>query len=829
MSARALRAPLSHVRPRPRLPTPRRIQHAALAAQPPPTFPELPVSASEQASHGRRRRRHGLSIIARAPDSSSSLGPISALARTAEALANAAESEKEKEAAELSFSEAELEALYEDVLALPNSLSDTAVGPPVAVSTEKHDSAVVEDILARYASEPEPLSSPETFLAVLQERSGIQLQQHRADTGGGHSSLPPHQLAVARLRPLIHDLLASQDVAASTSGQHSTLVPLSLLSPEEWRSLIRASLAHDDPRSAQDALELMTASLEPTADIMSWYAGRGDTLGIERFLETSVRGPLTDRQRHLHIKAHEKSVPPGTVPESALTLLHTYENAGKPAPMPTYSRLIAALFRTRSSPAAARAWDLFAHMRYVAHPHPDAHLYTQMIRACALPTPAEPERALDLFTEMTVDRALPPTAAAYTAAILACARSGAKAYVREAFRLAKQMLDAHRDARGRAEFRPDAPAFRALLEGAKRVGDLARARWLLAEMVEAARHDPRVVVDARAMEHVLHAYAAYRPPFRRAMAPLIKEGAAGAQAQGSTPAPTGAPHLVESSAAGDGPSADAGPPAPTEAPTDAEDADADAPSFAHLPPQSRAEVLNEARALFARITQPSPSPAPASDALPTFPHVRPTARLLSAYLAVLYAHAPLPAAHAAFRTLFAAHGVPHDAHAPVAALERCAAARRGAERSAAAGAFADEAWAAWAPLERGAPPRLVQRAYAARIRVFALTHRLDDALACLRAFVAAYPPAAVRAPAPAPAHTQRGHALVRLSTPLDVADDGVPPLLTFGELEVLHHRLVGAGRTRARDVAYVTWVCRSYEGALWRRREVALGLGRGAA
>jgi hypothetical protein len=112
--------------------------------------------------------------------------------------------------------------------------------------------------------------------------------------------------------------------------------------------------------------------------------------------------------------------------------------------MSAYSRLIAALFRTPFSLAHMQAWDLFAHMRYVAHLQPDTLLFTQMIHACALPTPAEPERALDLFTEMTIDRGILPTAGAYNPAILACARSGSKVYVNEAFRLAKEMLDAHR-------------------------------------------------------------------------------------------------------------------------------------------------------------------------------------------------------------------------------------------------------------------------------------------------------------------------------------------------------------------------------------------------
>lgn len=438
---------------------------------------------------------------------------------------------------------------------------------------------------------------------------------------------------------------------------------------------------------------------------------------------TLVSGPLTDRQRHLHIKVHEKSVPPGTIPESALSLLHSYETAGRPPPMTTYSRLIAALFRTPSSLANAQAWDLFSHMRYVAHPNPDSLLFTQMIQACALPTPAEPERALDLFTEMTIDRQIPPTAGAYTAAILACARSGSKVYVNEAFRLAKEMLDAHRDARGRGAFRPDSHTFRALLEGAKRIGDLRRVRWILAEMVEMTQRDPDskdVVVDERIMTHVFHSYAAYRPPFRRSMAPLTAQTEGDADADTSIQAsPT---ESVESSPDG------SIPPVPVEPSAE--------PSFTHLLPQSRSEVIGEARALFSCISRPSPDPAcpPPSGprSLPALPDVHITPRLLTAYLSVFYAHAPLETAHEMFRTVFAEHGLAKDALVLVEALERCAGARRGPERAYVRRSFAGDAWQEWTALEdarrtlvtrvrnNNANARFIQRAYAARIRVLAL-------------------------------------------------------------------------------------------------------------
>jgi hypothetical protein len=110
------------------------------------------------------------------------------------------------------------------------------------------------------------------------------------------------------------------------------------------------------------------------------------------------------------------------------------------------------------------------------------------------------------------------------------------------------------------------------------------------------------------------------------------------------------------------------------------------------------------------------------------------------------------------------------------------------------------------------------------------TGRIDEALTCLRDFVARYPPSIIREP---PLVTQRpdtvlkmrvtlegARPLVRLTTPLDVQDDHVPPLVTFDDLEVLHHRLIAAGDLRG--IAYVKWVCKAYEGALRRRREATL-------
>ena len=76
----------------------------------------------------------------------------------------------------------------------------------------------------------------------------------------------------------------------------------------------------------------------------------------------------------------------------------------------------------------AQAWDLLAHMRYVAHPVPDVILYTVMICVCASPVNmcylSEPEKALDIWTEMIQDQRNISNHALYNAINLACAKSG---------------------------------------------------------------------------------------------------------------------------------------------------------------------------------------------------------------------------------------------------------------------------------------------------------------------------------------------------------------------------------------------------------------------
>lgn len=355
-------------------------------------------------------------------------------------------------------------------------------------------------------------------------------------------------------------------------------------------------------------------------------------------------------------------------------------------------------------------------MRYAAHPSPDALLYGLMIRACASPSfcnGVEPERALDLFTEMTVQQGIPPNAGTYIAIILACARSGRRAYVHEAFRLAKQMLDAHRDARGASEFRPSKRLFCALLEGAKRIGDLARARWILAEMIRTSREEqeehggatePSVKVDQEVMLHVFQTYAAYKLPFKRSETVIVEQTSDAPV----SPSPTNSNR--------------------SEA-TDVEPVPETNSTFLHIPPQDRAALLAEVDTLFSQIVELRNQAH--DDVSHNFRFVEVTPQLLNAYLSVHYARSSPRVCHDLYRKLFSGLGVQKIPRIHIEALERCTNARKGPDRIDAL-KFAEEIWEEWRPLETKwrnresdplaeiVTPRQVERATAAMVRVYSV-------------------------------------------------------------------------------------------------------------
>ncbi|KAH0834064.1 hypothetical protein J3R83DRAFT_11348 [Lanmaoa asiatica] len=617
-----------------------------------------------------------------------------------------------------------------------------------------------------------------------------------------------------------------------------------------------------------DTAATQTAGLEVSNEsndvLLAEYAERGNTQGFELLISRIPSAPPTEYQRDLHVKAHIVNASLSThpslhstvqrFPTGALAILHQYEASGHFAPIRSYTRVISALFNRKR-----KLGIFFAHMRYVAHPVPDALLYALMIRACGSFSRPEPERALDLWMEMQ-ENGVRPTKGAYEAIIRVCGRAGPE-WLGEGMRLAREMSDRHSitGMNGRG-------LWCALLEGCKRSGDLKKARWILAEAVRGngdGASSEGSMMDAELMTHMFHTYASYKPPFRRETTRLIDRTAAS-----NGEVPTNETQVEEISSHSDPPSHlsteqtrghDVFPDVPVE---NVESM----PSFSRLPPQTSSDVIAETRALFDRILQDrSLCLAEARNStqggllVGRFAHVELTPVLLNAYLSVFYRHASIETSQEAFDSFFSqsdsssAQKFHHDEHTYVNALERCAIAR--VEDRYIAARWAKDIWRRWELTEAkslrdgkvnmGSFARLTEKAHAAMRRVLILSGDIDSAQALLRTFVSRYPPNAVlqstesqppsldTSPVVMPAKSPSNSAtvqlfakppilstrtvltnpvsseslaarpLVRLTSVVSPTDDRVPPIIAFGDVDLLHARLAEHGRIK--DVGYIKW------------------------
>ncbi|KAH7871200.1 uncharacterized protein C8R40DRAFT_1055136, partial [Lentinula edodes] len=774
------------------------------------------------------------------------------LARRVRALEKVTD-EKDTELDPPVFSEEDLLTLYEEVLAHPD----------IHVQEEEADSR-----LSSHAGMKQQLQHTRFAAALLRESRLNEAPPKSTDTSTT-SMTPVYQRVLNHTAHILQDIerveesLISQPRNAEENS--TTKLPIPLLSKQEWDALIRATVHTRNVQLAEQTMESMKRCnlIIPeeylNAVLQLHIESRDDTPSLVILIYVLLGSP-TPQQQHLHVKSHLLSTPQHTLPTSALSVLHAYEMQSTPAPMKSYTSTIHRLFTinpTVSPIAHLQAWDLFSHMRYVAHPVPDAILYTEMIRACASSSvngTSDPERALDLFTEMRLDHNITPLQRTWDSLILACARtSGSLArrqkYVNEAFRLAREMLDSYRDAYGRPKYTPDKKTFCALLEGAKRIGDLGRVRWILAEMVRGK--GVSVEVDEEVMMHVFHAYAAYRPPFKRSLARVVEEsGNSSVSSEGDVPSAQ-TPSTNSESVSN----------ASIRTPLSHTDAFS---AFSHVPPQTSSEVITEVDILFDRILDERSETKDDDILSGKFSSVKPTTRLLNSYLSVYYNHhQSLEAVRSRLGGVFhQMTDVQPDARTYVEALERCAISKKH-ERGVAL-RFAEEVFEKWEGIENKVgveavvSPRIIERAHVAWIRMLTLTNNTDRALSHLRTFVQKYPASAIRFPqkSSTPIHSQTttflkpamrstrtslvgARPLVRLTSPVSAASaisivspvneqvggsgGQIPPLLMWRDLEVLHHRIIA--EKREKDLAYIKWVCKSYEWALRVRRDEAMRAG----
>lgn len=459
-----------------------------------------------------------------------------------------------------------------------------------------------------------------------------------------------------------------------------------------------------------------------------------------------------------------------------------------------------------------------------------------MISACASSKDPQPERARDLWIEL--NESTSPERTEYDAIIKAL--SSTKSTYLEAFDLFRQMLAKHTEAtfipfdestnsdmERWSRFIPTSETFNALLEGTKRAGDLNRARWVLNEVVKlqgGARGWKGV--NEELMSGVFMTYASWKPVVKRQLvkrATPVTEQADSAESN-MEESTHEIPNLAEKT------------PPTTEVETDLgqlrdhPDSLMAPSSPGHTAPQTSADAIREARVLFDQIINDT-----LHEGSGPFTNVRLSTRLINSYLSVHLAHAPsIATAKDAWDetwSMLSGRGVKMNGWSMMQVLERCAAGEQGRDRDEAT-AWARTIWDDYLTFTKenldrsqsleqkdrrytlGLGPRQIERSYKSIIRALSLSPStpVDGPISLLNSFHSLYPPSTIldgySATPPTPFQ-------IRMTDRTSLAESDIPPNILFGDVDVLHQRLVREGR---KELGWLKWVCKSYEVALRKRR-----------
>ncbi|PWN22253.1 hypothetical protein BCV69DRAFT_292762 [Microstroma glucosiphilum] len=619
------------------------------------------------------------------------------------------------------------------------------------------------------------------------------------------SNAPQEQLTSTE--ELVGKLVTFLEAAEGSSSERHAIV--STIHQKDWVALGLACAEQRDAellRRTLEAIEQLAAEELISRDsldafynsVADAFAEQGDSTTCEAIVQhlvSSGRAP-TSFTHHALVKAYLRS--PNDRLSQALSLIHHLELTPTPPSQATYSMTISHLLSSSSEELRDEVWGVWYRMRLNAHPVPDAVVWGNMLRACALGTSpgrdsapehleqhrsskkvptmrelrrqdasvSQRETALDLFREMTVVHGIRPTPVCYNNLILACCRSADEGAYLDGFRLLSEMITLGQET-GISSYEPDRATFYALLEGCRRGKDVLRARWVLAEMIrssaplwsspassealtweERARLEARMP-DAKILSQLFYTYTGWRPT---PVAVKAKTAEKVRSAQGTRKATSADVQDSDSS---------------NQALSQV-DLDEAASEFSSRPPATSTEVVREVRGLLARVIADRVSPG----MLPIGPmsSVEISTRLLNAYLAVLKTHAPrsecaayLGSAVRSDQTqdpprpsLFEQLGLTPCGHTWLHVMEACT--RSG--KSPYTRSLGDWAWTQWRSMEdealahgsvsesMGTDKRNRERIWAERIRFLCTWGQLDEAMATLRDFARLYPPMPKPAPLP---------------------------------------------------------------------------------
>lgn len=421
-------------------------------------------------------------------------------------------------------------------------------------------------------------------------------------------------------------------------------------------------------------------------------------------------------------------------------------------------------------------------MRLVSYPTPDRLMYNTMIYACASGPSPSPERAQDLFQELlslsTTDPDYSPDADTYTAFIRSCTRTRRRgeSYYTQGLEYLKRMID--------EGLTPSRETLHSIMEGSKRIGDLARARWIFLKLEKE--------VNEYSVSLLWQTYATYKAPSGKGKKALKVQEGESSSAKGHQDVKKDLSEVEE-----------------------AEERELTWPGPM---PQSSKEIVLQIRRLTDKLIAQWKGEAAEND---LFANVKSSTYLLNSYLIALNAHAPFSDNISTYQTIFKDTAVPKDGHSYKIMMQACERpSNKSAGLTAAQTIFAE--WQAWRKEEDSDTE--TQAVWTSFIRTLARNKLSEQALDSALAFHAANPPSALVTAAEetvAERHKtpKAGIQLANESYPETSAPARNPPRLVFEDLASLHKLLKDTEDKRG--LAKLTGLFREYDDA--RKRADVIG------
>ncbi|KAH8916771.1 hypothetical protein BT69DRAFT_741621 [Atractiella rhizophila] len=407
----------------------------------------------------------------------------------------------------------DFDSIYRELMS-SSTAQLTALRLPWAVE-EDGELASLEDPSTQW----EP-PSPSVLLPLIREGSG-ESDASLVDTKQKTEDLPLKQIMDTLLRKG-KEVARVEEVEALAIGfaqrgevEHvvevlRTLYPRGLSEQDQFVGALIEKVI-DAEGAVWKEKEPPSLEREGAAEVSEWVEGSkvvrlwtylcNDGMVTSNVLETYIKTQVSHSQTTLFL------------PHILQVLLSPPSTVSIPT-LPTYSSALTALL-SPSVPLTHRStfWDLYAHLRFVAHPSVNEEVYATMIAGCSTNSGEGLERANDLWTEME-DAGIVPGTKSYTALMRNNARAiftigkkelydrdqfwgppeeAKKMFARnlncyfEALRLLQKMIS--------EGVPPDRATFGEILEAALRMGDLERARWVLLKMVEGSQVRRQAILE----------------------------------------------------------------------------------------------------------------------------------------------------------------------------------------------------------------------------------------------------------------------------------------------------------------------------------------------